>query len=359
MNPKKTPRSSLSQTKNINSLFTKGLAAWKSDPELAFESWLIHQGFNNHSINVYSTQWSVFVKWCRNHNVDIHDVDSTHIKFFLNSLVDNKLNQRQRYLRLIERAFDVMIDSITHENKANDVRVNPVRSYQVLFDPHWKQAQHNDETFFYAQSEREQLIQVMRDSCAFGQNQLLNNRAKSLRRQIRDRAILTLFLMAGLKVREVLALRLKDISIKNANTLWIHVHAYPDRPARILAVNNEPANWMLEWIELRSQDPVGANSLVFCSQKNQSAIHATTIARLVRDFFIDLKAQAPRFGMVTAQRLRNSYAASLFDAGMDPNDVALKLGYAEVISAHRLFEAWQQHEAIHTKTVLPNGIENT
>lgn len=347
MQTKHPLRSKPALSRNTDSLFNKGLAEWRADPDLAFQSWLLNQGFGQRSFTVYRAQWGVFTQWCNEQKLDLLDIKPAHIKGFLASLVENKLNQRHRYLRLIERAYDAMLQCVDNETlQANANLHNPVRSYQVLFDPHWKQAQANDATFFYLAPERQILCDHMR-SCTQGLGtKRLDANGKSPKRNLRDRALASLFLLCGLKVSEALALRLSHLTPNSDASVWVRVLGTSAHLARVQSLSGEGAQWLSQWLEIRRKEMgEDKDALVFCTQKNDQGMHASTVARVIRDFFFPVIKSYPGIGLVTAQHLRNSYGAMLFEKEVDINEVALRLGYAEVISAVRLHEAWAQRQA--------------
>lgn len=341
-----TPRLKSSQTKTTDSLFTKSLAEWINDPVLAFDAWLIRSSFGKRSFVVYSTQWRVFTNWCKTHNLQLNDISPVHIKDFLNSLVDNKLNQRHRYLRLIERAYDAMYEC-TDANLANiNELFNPVRSYQVLFDPYWKQVRANDATFFFTPAECLRLHDylenvVTTDHAVTGSSSLCQN-GKSRPRNMRDRALAALFLYAGLKVSEALNLKTSDIiPQRNKNPIWIKIAGSAAHLARTQTLQYPLASWVMDWVNHRLTHSQHQHVLLFYSQKDDNRMHPSTVARIIRDFFKPLAVAEPRFGLVTAQRLRNSYAANLFEQDLELSQIAQRLGYADVTCAHHLKQAWQ------------------
>lgn len=341
-----TPRSKASQTRTTASLFTKGLAEWVAQPELAFDTWLIRSSFGKRSFIVYSTQWRVFTKWCKDHHLVLNDVSPVHIREFLGGLFANKLNQRQRYLRLIERAFDAMHESIDRNSSCLEHLVNPVRSYQVLFDPYWKQAKTNDATFFYSPAQCRQLhdylLNVVAPDPADPSRPFVCSNGKSWSRNIRDRALAASFLCAGLKVSVALALKTSDIiPQRNRNSIWIKIAGSAAHVARTQTLQDPDASWLVNWSEHRLARSQHRHVLLFCSQKDANGMHPSTVARVIRDFFKPLSFVDPRFGVITAQRLRNSYAAGLFEQNLDMNEIAQRLGYADVTCAYRLQQAWQ------------------
>jgi site-specific recombinase XerD len=70
-------------------------------------------------------------------------------------------------------------------------------------------------------------------------------------------------------------------------------------------------------------------------------MHKATMLRAI-DAVVDASGiAASRVARASPQTLRNTYAAELFDEGVDPERVGQWLGFQQMISVHRLHRAWQ------------------
>src|SRR3546814_16510176 len=85
-------------------------------------------------------------------------------------------------------------------------------------------------------------------------------------------------------------------------------------PKRRLLVSVEAATWLNTWLEERSSEKTVGTQL-FTATKRGEHMHSSTVARAMEALFEEAQLPAHIQHSITAQRLRNSYGAKLFDKG--------------------------------------------
>src|SRR3546814_2245503 len=106
MSTKHPLRSTPAKNTQTNSLFTKGSTDWWVDPVTAYDSWLVAQGFKKSSATVYRVHWIRFLDWLSTQQISIAQVMPNSVATFLNGLDGVRRQQRIRYHRLLDSAFD-------------------------------------------------------------------------------------------------------------------------------------------------------------------------------------------------------------------------------------------------------------
>jgi len=94
------------------------------------------------------------------------------------------------------------------------------------------------------------------------------------------------------------------------------------------------------WLEVRAA--VGlAGVLAFPASSSGRPMHKATALRAIDALIGTAGIAASREARASPQTLRNTFAADLFDSGVDPELVGQWLGFAQPVSAHRLHRAWK------------------
>lgn len=151
---------------------------------------------------------------------------------------------------------------------------------------------------------------------------------------IRDRAMLSLTYICGLRVSEVLALSLLDVNLGPKPT--VHVMG-KGRRARILPLGPETVQLLRVW---KSARPEGPYDHVFLNRHGQPLTRDGFAARLTK--YVQLAAHATPSLMskkVTPHVLRHSCAMHMLKATHDIRKVALWLGHASIQSTEMYLHA--------------------
>ena len=141
-------------------------------------------------------------------------------------------------------------------------------------------------------------------------------------RAVRDRSIVTLMLHTGLRVSEVCALNLDDISLTERKGT-LHVRRGKGMKERSIPLNKTARRALLDWLRQR---PETANEAVFTTLRGaeKHRIQPRSIQKTLEDV-------ARRSGIaVTPHVLRHTFAKRLVDAGVGLEKVAELLGHASI-----------------------------
>jgi len=137
---------------------------------------------------------------------------------------------------------------------------------------------------------------------------------------LRDAAIVKLILFAGLRVGEIIELRLSDVVLDERKGSVI-VREGKGTKRREIPLNVKARKVLLDYLGMRPD--VEINDL-FIGQRNEG-VQSKTIQRAVQRF-------AKRAGLrnVTPHTLRHSFAKALIDADVSLEKVAMLLGHSNL-----------------------------
>ena len=137
---------------------------------------------------------------------------------------------------------------------------------------------------------------------------------------LRDAAIVKLILYSGLRVSEVIQLKVSDILLDERKGSVV-VREGKGTKRREIPLNIRARKAILDYLRLR---PEVENEYLFLGQQNE-AIKSKTVQRAVSRFteVIDIKN-------VTPHTLRHTFAKSLIDSGVSLEKVATLLGHSNL-----------------------------
>ncbi|CDY75139.1 Probable integrase/recombinase protein [Caballeronia glathei] len=308
---------------NTTDIFDQQRADWQSNPQIAFDAWLAQQEFRTSSAEVYRAQWGLFLEWLKAKRTTLHSVQRPTIEEFVTQL-NIRRPQRVRYLRLIERVLD-------HVREIEMASTNPARFIAQDGDAAWRNARDNEPTGFLAQSERALLVAHL-----FSPLGHLSNGQRW--RERRDRALVAAFLGGGVKTGEAAAL---TVSCYAWGQPWLTVEASNPALTRRTRLSPFAVALLDNWISERKTLGL-AGSLMFPAAPSGRPMHKATMLRAIDAVVEASGIAASRTARASPQTLRNTFAAESFEAGTQPELVGEWLGFQQMISAHRLYRAWQQ-----------------
>jgi site-specific recombinase XerD len=307
---------------NTTDLFDQQRADWQADPHAAFDAWLAQQQFRASSADVYRAQWGNFLEWLAARRTTLHTVQRPVIEQFVSQL-DIRRPQRMRYLRLIERVLD-------HVREIESASTNPARFIAQDGEAAWRKARDNEPTGFLTHDERGLLI--ARLDAPLGALSSVQRW-----RELRDRALVAVFLGAGVKTGEAAQLTI-DCYARGAP--YVTVDASNPMLIRQARLAPFAVDVLDRWIDERKVAGL-SGALLFPAAPAGRPMHKATMLRAIDAVVAAAGIAESRAARASPQTLRNTYAAELFENGTDPERVGQWLGFQQMISVHRLHRAWQ------------------
>jgi len=137
---------------------------------------------------------------------------------------------------------------------------------------------------------------------------------------LRDAAIVKLLLFAGLRVGEIIQLRMSDITLDERKGSVV-VREGKGTKRREVPLNAKARKSLLEYLRVR---PDAEMEALFLGQRNEG-VQSKTIQRAVQRF-----AEKAGLKNVTPHTLRHSFAKALIDAGVSLEKVATLLGHSNL-----------------------------
>jgi len=295
--------------------------AWQKTPLLSFDTWLFNQAFAESSTEIYQLQWRQFVTWLNHERILLSAVEPDTVERFLINL-EIKQDQRQRYLRLIERVFNYLRrNTFGTLNPATEVALHP--------EHNWASVPPNEPTGFLSQHEYTALANYLTQP-------LPRLTAVGTWRALRDRTMVATFAGAGLKMAELQTLTVSCI-FEIAD--WITVNGSGADISHRAHMQPFADKLLKQWLKVRAAAGT-AGQLVFPATREGRTMHKATVLRATSEQIRLAGISAARSERASPQTLRNSYAAALFQADIAMEQVAEAMGFRQIISAQRLKGAW-------------------
>lgn len=376
---------------------------WQRTPDQAFANWLKTQKGRRKgakqlkvsSAEIYMFQWNKFLAFLAERNVLVTEASAKDVTDFLATLIDTNSSQRERYRSLLERVFRHLYGK---DRTYND-RVNPAsRLSQGMEGNRWKTLDKNMPMGFLTSSEYTDLVSYLTHSDRSTGNVTVR------RRRLRDRAMVAVYLGAGLKVHHALRMTVNDISLPDAlqitfqevGSKFIHqVRVQPfassllkqwlaarqewagecaERgrdvgnlvfpggiadPARLTLPEGKESpdthggtgSWIDDVKEDEAADALGGAGARLIGRAMNPATALRVCEAVIAGSGIYERRQIPP-GETSAERispqtLRNTFAATLFAEGQTTLAVMGQLGFADELSASRLKTAWDSWRSFH------------
>lgn len=140
---------------------------------------------------------------------------------------------------------------------------------------------------------------------------------------IRDKAILELFYGCGIRLSELIQLKMKQFQLNNH---YIIVEGKRNKE-RILPIGNKAAQALNKYLEIRTQidKEKGSSELVFLTSKGRS-LYPLAVQQMVKKYLQKISEQ----DHLSPHVLRHSYATHLLDRGADLLAVKELLGHSSL-----------------------------
>jgi site-specific recombinase XerD len=309
-------------TSEATDLFDRERQDWLINPNIAFDAWLAKQNFRNSSADVYRAQWGLFLDWLQVRHKNLVTVDMQSIAEFVGGLSIRK-PQRARYLRLIERVLD-------HVREIELASTNPARFIAQDGEAEWRNARDNEPTGFLTTAERTALVEHL-------SSPVTHLSAAQRWRERRDRALIAVFLGGGIKTGEA---RTLPVACMTRGSPWVVIEAANPLFTRRTRLAPFAVSVLEAWLDERQHAGL-PGELVFPASPSGRPMHKATMLRAVDALVESAGIAQSRDARASPHTLRNSFAADLFESGVEPEMVGQWLGFAQSVSANRLYRAWK------------------
>lgn len=305
-------------------------ALWDADPLTAFTEFIRSNAFIHtsnklrgrpvckalsvKSAAIYINMFGKFARWLQLHDKKLSSLTSADLRTFLDlgSTVNEKWvpdlnsNIKQRYLRMIERCY-------LH------LKVIPNPAQHALFDSIRTGKMGHDLPAVVL--DNEQFIRFCQALPAVATE-------KTPWKRQRDRVMQLVLLCSGLRMAEVLGLKMDEIDSQIGLDGSLQIVVEPDGKhdtsyAHTTVLNPIAVPELLEWLRVRSALPLSGR-LLFPNGSGQ-LLHKTSVYRQVTKTFAQAKIDIPRSG---GRTLRNTFAVVQLQAGVSIGELREQLGLA-------------------------------
>lgn len=321
---------------------------WRAEPLRAFEAFIVTTEFvelgrhakrkreagkeirpiKAESAGVYIHMFKNFLRWLGARRLSLHNVSAADLMEFLDAPHSDEHNRvrktrsliRVRYLRLFERVY-------TH------LEITPNPAQHAAFDAYKTTSTGLDKPMAYLTEEQQALfLEELPKAPLFDP---ASPAAPSWKRR-RDRAMLAMMLGAGLRVSEVLRLRLDQVGDKeqDGSITIAFPAATPKGIGHETVLRPFAVPHVIPWIEERKARVIpGTVQLLFPGTlRANTVLHKATVYRRVKDTFEKAGIDVERMG---GRTLRNSFAVRELESGTSIELVKRFMGHQELRSTER------------------------
>lgn len=151
-------------------------------------------------------------------------------------------------------------------------------------------------------------------------NKLLEQPGNTTPKEIRDRAMLELLYATGIRVTELVTLKIRDVNLKMG-----YVECHDSNKSRIIPIEDAAQNALLEYLNDVRDDMCKDSEYLFSNCKG------TPMTR--QGFWKIIKYYAAKAGIdkdITPHMIRHSFASHLVNNGADLKAVQEMLGHADI-----------------------------
>lgn len=270
-----------------------------------FKKFLEDAGKSERTISGYLADMMLFSRWFEQTNgevlssINLTPTDVREYKHFLLNVQKAKATTTNRHLAAI-RAYGAWA-KIT-----GGAAYNPVEGIKGI-----AQQKHAPKWL-----DRKEQAAVLRE----GERRVQAAKTKPAKRQaIRDHCVLVVFLNTGLRVSELVALEVEDISLSERKG-ELRVRAGKGTKERVIPLNEACRKAIRAWYAVR---PVCQSNRVFMTQRGP----ATT--RAIQSILENI-GEAARVENLTPHVARHTFAKNLVNAGVSLEKVAMLLGHSSL-----------------------------
>lgn len=142
----------------------------------------------------------------------------------------------------------------------------------------------------------------------------------------RDIAVIAMFLFTGIRRKELLNLRLRDLNLQDG---WIRVFA--KNKERIVPLNATVKAFLVDYLKVRPERTV--DNIFVSTNRRDSALTAEGLG----DVFRDIRKRVSFGKKLCPQVLRHTFATLMLRNGVNIRDIQLIVGHADISTTARFY----------------------
>ena len=262
------------------------------------------RGYSNQTIESYSRDLNVYNSFMKDNTIQYHKIKKDNIFKFQSSL-EGQISPRS-FARILS-ALKTFYKFLHMERAIDDITLNEIKSYP---SPKYKKSMPT----FLSKEQVEKIVERI------NLNKKLDNRNKK-----RDQAIIMLFFSSGVRLNELISIKLSDIDFSN-NKIKVFGKG---KKQRIVNFDNHTKDLMIQYLKVIEKYPLVKklyNDNLFVNKKNK-ALKERKVQTIVMNNLRQLNLAS--YGPHT---LRHSFATHLLNSGVSINAIQSLLGHESLSS---------------------------
>lgn len=262
------------------------------------------RGYSDQTIESYSRDLNVYDSFMKDNTIQYHRIKKDNIFKFQSSL-EGQISPRS-FARILS-ALKTFYKFLHMERVIDDITLNEIKSYP---SPKYKKSMPT----FLSKEQVEKIVERI------NLNKKLDNRNKK-----RDQAIIMLFFSSGVRLNELISIKLSDIDFSN-NKIKVFGKG---KKQRIVNFDNHTKDLMIQYLKVIEKYPLVKklyNDNLFVNKKNK-ALKERKVQTIVMNNLRQLNLAS--YGPHT---LRHSFATHLLNSGVSINAIQSLLGHESLSS---------------------------
>ena len=262
------------------------------------------RGYSDQTIESYSRDLNVYDSFMKDNTIQYDRIKKDNIFKFQSSL-EGQISPRS-FARILS-ALKTFYKFLHMERVIDDITLNEIKSYP---SPKYKKSMPT----FLSKEQVEKIVERI------NLNKKLDNRNKK-----RDQAIIMLFFSSGVRLNELISIKLSDIDFSN-NKIKVFGKG---KKQRIVNFDNHTKDLMIQYLKVIEKYPLVKklyNDNLFVNKKNK-ALKERKVQTIVMNNLRQLNLAS--YGPHT---LRHSFATHLLNSGVSINAIQSLLGHESLSS---------------------------
>ena len=146
-------------------------------------------------------------------------------------------------------------------------------------------------------------------------------------RWYRDIAIIALFLFTGIRKRELLNLKLRDVNLERGN-----IRVFAKNKERMIPLNETVRQYLLDYLKVRPKRDNIDNVFVSTNRKDSPLTQQG-----LYDIFKELKTKVSFKKNISPQMLRHTFCTLMLRNGVNLRDIQLLAGHSDISTTARFY----------------------